>query len=68
MEAQERLLTHRQSEVLLWIARGLPYKQAAKTLGISAQTVKNHMEVVRQKLGAYNTPHAIAIAIRGGLV
>ncbi len=39
----DALLTPRQREVVSLLARGLAQKQVAKRLGISAETVKNHV-------------------------
>jgi len=37
------MLTERQRETVKWLAQGLSNKQIATQLGISEQTVKNHI-------------------------
>jgi len=41
---------------------------AAKMMGLSNYTVIDQVESARRKLGAKNTTHAVAIAIRKGLI
>jgi two-component system, NarL family, nitrate/nitrite response regulator NarL len=43
-------LTNREAEVARLIARGLSNKEIARSLGLSAATVKNHVHHVLQKL------------------
>lgn len=51
-------LTHRESEVLLWIARGKPNKDIGEILGLSARTVNKHLEQIYAKLGVENRASA----------
>lgn len=44
-------LTARELEVTALIAQGLSNKDVARRLGIGVQTVKNHLERIKQKLG-----------------
>lgn len=37
------MLTERQKEIVKWLAQGLSNKQIATMVGISEQTVKNHV-------------------------
>lgn len=63
-----KLLGQRQREALELMSHGLTYEQTAKEMGISIESVKEHMKVVRSKLCALNTNHAIAEALRLGLI
>ncbi len=44
-------LTARESEVLLWVARGKTNRDIADILGMSPRTVAKHMEHIFEKLG-----------------
>lgn len=61
-------LTPREVEILTWIAKGKSRWEVGIILSISEETVKAHLENIRQKLGAVNTTHAIAIALLHGLL
>lgn len=62
---KERLcLTARESEVLLWIARGKSNRDISEILGMSARTVNKHLEQIYDKLGVENRASAAVIAIR----
>jgi DNA-binding NarL/FixJ family response regulator len=61
-------LTQRELEVLSLIREGFRNKQAARRLGISETTVNFHIRNLVQKLGANDRAHAVALAIRRGLV
>lgn len=61
-------LTPREIEILTWIAKGKSRWEVGTILNISEDTVKAHLENVRQKLGAANTTHAIAIALLHGML
>ena len=54
-------LTGRQGEVLDFVLRGMPNKRIAINLGISEQTVKDHVSSILAKLGAANRVEAIAL-------
>ncbi len=57
-------LTHREIEILGCIANGGANKQVARALGISEQTIKNHVSAILRKLNANDRAHAVALAIR----
>jgi DNA-binding CsgD family transcriptional regulator len=61
-------LTRREGECLGWCAEGKSYWETAVILGISERTVSFHMEAVRGKLNAGSNAHAVAIAVRAGLL
>jgi DNA-binding NarL/FixJ family response regulator len=51
-------LTQRESEVLLWIARGKSNRDIGDILGLSPRTVNKHLEQVYTKLGVENRASA----------
>ena len=55
-------LTRKELVVLKLVAEGFSYEQIANRCGNSGRTIRNYMVVVRIKLNAANTPHAVAIA------
>lgn len=52
--AQELGLTPRQGEILVMIIQGLPNKRIANSLGLSEQTVKEHVSGILERLGVSN--------------
>ena len=56
-------LTSRQSEVLELVSRGLPNREIAHQLAISAHTVRHHLEAIYTVLGVSNR-HAASNAAR----
>ena len=61
-------LTPREREMLGAVAEGKAHKEIAAEKGISLSTVKNHMSNIRDTLGAISSTHAVATAIRGGII
>lgn len=61
-------LTHRQSEILESISRGLSNSDIAKELGITPTTVREYTIALFQKIGAANRSEAVAIALRKHLL
>ena len=61
-------LTRRERECLGWCAEGKSYWETAVILAIAERTVSFHMEAVRGKLHAGSNAHAVAIAVRAGLL
>ncbi len=57
-------LTHRQSEVLHWIAEGKTNDEISLILGCSFFTVKNHVKKIFQRLGVHSRTAAAASAYR----
>ncbi len=62
------LLTNREREVLLHVARGLSQLQVAHVLGISIKTVQHHLEGVMDKLEIHDRVELARYAIREGIV
>jgi DNA invertase Pin-like site-specific DNA recombinase/DNA-binding CsgD family transcriptional regulator len=61
-------LTVRQTEVLRLAARGLPGKQIARHLGISARTVEDHFSAMRQRTGSRSQGELIAYGAAAGVL
>lgn len=56
-------VTQREREILTWLREGKSNQQIADQLGISALTVKNHVQKILRKLGAANRAQAVAQAM-----
>ena len=61
-------LSPRQSEILESIARGLTNKEIAAQLEISLESVKSHIKIILEKLGAASRTEAASIAQRKRLL
>jgi DNA-binding NarL/FixJ family response regulator len=61
-------LTLREIEILRCVADGNRNREIAERLFISEQTVKIHINHVLEKLGAVHRTHAVAIALRRGII
>lgn len=61
-------LSPREMEILQCIARGLSNKEVARELGISQQTVKNHMTSILRKLAVNDRTQAALYALRRGWI
>ena len=61
-------LTQRESEVLRQLAHGLTNKEIAQALGISYETVKEHVQHILRKIGVADRTQAAVWAVRKGLV
>lgn len=58
-------LTHRQRDVLSRIAQGMSLKQVAFDLGISYNTVRNHLHECYIKLGVQDRYNAVRVYYGG---
>jgi two-component system response regulator DegU len=61
-------LSKREMEVLTYVTQGLSNKEIAASLGISHQTVKNHVTAILRKLGVEDRTQAAIYALRRGWV
>ncbi len=61
-------LSPREMEILQFVTRGLSNKQIAQALGISHQTVKNHMTAILHKLDVEDRTQAAMYAVGHGWV
>ena len=67
-DAGARALTERELEVLAGMCEGRSNAEIGKALFLSEDTVKTHARRLFRKLGATDRAHAVAIALRRGLV
>ena len=68
METVVAPLTHRETQILNYVAEGNTNKQIAHILGISEQTIKSHVSAILRKLNANDRAHAVALAMRNGWI
>ena len=61
-------LTNRETQILNYIAEGNSNKVIAHILGISEQTIKNHVSAILRKLNANDRAHAVALALHSGWI
>jgi len=61
-------LTEREIDVLRQVASGNANKVIADNLEISEETVKAHMRKILSKLGANDRTHAVAMALKRGII
>ena len=61
-------LTLREIDILKLIAQGYINKEIAFELGISEQTIKNHVTSILRKLNANVRTEAVVVAIKEGLI
>jgi len=66
--ARERMLTPRQAEVLGYLARGYMTDEMASAMGVSKETVRNHVRGLLRALGVHSRLEAVATAHMRGLV
>lgn len=61
-------LTKKQGDILELLAQGCTNEEIGKALAILPQTVKNHVSGLLRRLHAKNRAHAVAIAVRKGII
>ena len=67
-QKEQNILTERETEILKLIAEGLPYKEIAEKLFISAKTVEKHKRNISEKLSLQTTTDIIRYAIKNKIV
>ena len=67
-ERPEAQLSEREVEVLRCVAKGLPNKLIARSLGISEKTVKAHLTRIYQQIGVTDRTQAALWAERSGVL
>src|SRR5262249_32400482 len=68
LDERRPLLSHREIQVLGEIGAGSTTRAAAAHMGISPKPVENHKQRIFSKLGVQNQAHAVAVAMRQGLL
>jgi DNA-binding NarL/FixJ family response regulator len=61
-------LTDREREVLVCLTQGLTNKGAADRLGVTVNTIRNHVQRILYKLGVHSKLEAVVVATRDGLL
>lgn len=61
-------LSPQEVRLLQLLARGLGYQPAAEELGVSINTVRNHVRAIYEKLHVHSKSEAVAKALRSGLI
>ena len=61
-------LTRRQREILQLYADGLSTTEVSAQLGLSLETVRTHTKALLSRLRARDRAHAVALALRTGLI
>jgi transcriptional regulator EpsA len=59
-DTRSRPLSARETEILGWIREGKSNYEVGRILGISALTVKNHLQRIYRALGVSNRTHALS--------
>jgi LuxR family quorum sensing-dependent transcriptional regulator len=67
-ERLEEPLAERELDCLNWTAAGKTSAEIAQILGLSEHTVNHYLNKVTRKLGSVNRTHAVAKALRMGLI
>jgi len=62
------ILTARSVELVYHISRGKSAREISGELGISPNTVYEHVTAVRLKLKAHNIPDLVRLSIRHGFI
>ena len=61
-------LSPRERDALAMISSGLSRTETAEKLKISENTLRVYLDSARNKLGGLNMPHAVALAVRSGII
>jgi len=63
-----RELTRHQSDILKHVASGYTDQQVADIMGISAQAIRNRLQVIYAKLKVHKRKDAVQVAIKQGIL
>ncbi len=68
VEKECHIVSERDREVLRLLADGCDTAEIARALAYSEQTIKNVIQRLFEQLKAKNRPHAVALALRDGII
>lgn len=68
LDERRPVLSHREIQVLGEIGSGSTTRRVAQVMGISPKTVESHKQRIFAKLGVQSQAHAVAVAMRRGLL
>jgi len=60
--------THRETQIMRYIADGNTNKEIGYILGNSEEMIKTHVRTILRKLNANDRAHAVALAIRNSWI
>ena len=63
-----KVLSMREVECINLIKEGNSNKRIGKSLGISEQTIKNHISNILKKVGAFDRAHVVYICMKAGII
>ncbi|MEO0342971.1 MAG: LuxR family transcriptional regulator [Pseudomonadota bacterium] len=63
-----KVLSPREKDVLLFLSKGMNRAHVAEKLKISEHTLRVYVDAARRKLNAQNTTHAVARALKLGMI
>lgn len=61
-------LTQRQAELTSLLAQGMSAKEIADELGVAVTTAQTMLQQARERVGAKNVAHLVAISISRGFI
>lgn len=61
-------LSQRELEIVTYVARGMSNRAIGETLGLSENTVRNHLRSILDKLGLNNRVQVATLALKHGIV
>jgi DNA-binding NarL/FixJ family response regulator len=64
----EYLLSDRERQILEFVADGWSAKQVARYVQLAPRTVERHIENIRMKMRARNSPHMVSCAYSNGIL
>ncbi len=67
-DAAKNLLSARQREILALLQRGHSYDDIGTALGLSVNTVRSHLRIIYERLGAASKVEAVMIGMELGLL
>jgi DNA-binding CsgD family transcriptional regulator len=62
------MISARERDVLVRVAEGMRTDEIAREMYLSPETVKSYLKSLFWKLDARNRTHAVAVALRRGLI
>lgn len=68
MGQRESVLTDRETQMIKLISDGWGTDDIMQQMNIKRATFKTHLDHIMRALGAANRPHAVAEALRRGLI
>lgn len=68
VSSQRFFLTHREEEILTWIATGMTRDQISDQLNVTKHTVNYHLKNIIRKMEANNVTEALLKAIKDGII